>query len=524
MADRFLNISFVILFFIIFTFTGIAGCDKDQPPKEEPTEKETPSRTETHGKDAAPNYDVVFPQQKVNRIDIVFDPAAWQRLLDDMTERYGQFGETPPWGEFLNRHERPDGAESPETEEELLQLFARSIEAQAEGAAPEDQEPPSNSPATKPIWQPCRIELNGIAWEQVGFRFKGLSTLSISWWRGILKIPFRLDFDQFEDEYPETKNQRFFGFKRLTMTPGLSDDTLIREKMAADIFRDAGVPAAMTAFYRAYIDYGEGPIYFGLYTMVEDPNGPMLDNQFENGDGNLYKPEGTSASFARTGFMPRTIEKKTNEKEADWSDMQALHAALHSAKRSRNPEVWRSELEAVLNVEEYLRYLAVNAIIENWDTYGRMGHNYYLYSEPRANDTGYLIHWIPWDNNMSLTLDDWGFMPPLSISLDEVNQRWPLIRFLMDDPVYQKKYVDLVEETINGAFELDRTQKRYQAAFDLIKEYVVGENGEQPGYTHLHLKQDGPEAFDIALEKLIMHAEERQKVAREYITTMRTEE
>jgi spore coat protein H len=46
----------------------------------------------------------------------------------------------------------------------------------------------------------------------------------------------------------------------------------------------------------------------------------------------------------------------------------------------------------------FLKYLAVNTIIQNWDTYGRMTHNYYLYNNPDNN----LLTWIPWDNNEAL--------------------------------------------------------------------------------------------------------------------------
>ena len=33
---------------------------------------------ETHSNDAEPNYDIVFPQDKVNQITITIDPADWQ--------------------------------------------------------------------------------------------------------------------------------------------------------------------------------------------------------------------------------------------------------------------------------------------------------------------------------------------------------------------------------------------------------------------------------------------------------------
>ena len=90
-----------------------------------------------------------------------------------------------------------------------------------------------------------------------------------------MKLPFRFDIDEFEDLYPEIDNQRFFGFKELSMSNGLNDNSLFRDRVVPEIFRRAGVPAPRTASYRLYVDYGEGPVYFGLYTLIEVPRNPM---------------------------------------------------------------------------------------------------------------------------------------------------------------------------------------------------------------------------------------------------------
>ena len=67
----------------------------------------------------------------------------------------------------------------------------------------------------------------------------------------------------------------------------------MHEKLAADIFRNAGLKAPQTAYYRIYIDYGQGAKYFGLYTAVEIVEDTMLDSQFGSSTGNCYKPDGT---------------------------------------------------------------------------------------------------------------------------------------------------------------------------------------------------------------------------------------
>ena len=61
---------------------------------------------------------------------------------------------------------------------------------------------------------------------------------------------------------------------------------------------------------------------------------------------------------------------------------------LACSTRTTDPATWRTNLEAVFDTDTFLKYLAVNTVIQNWDTYGRMTHNYYLYNNP---DNGKLI-------------------------------------------------------------------------------------------------------------------------------------
>ena len=44
---------------------------------------------------------------------------------------------------------------------------------------------------------------------------------------------------------------------------------------------------------------------------------------------------------------------------------------------------WRANLETVIDTNVFLKYLAVNTVVQNWDTYGRMTHNYYLIQQSR---------------------------------------------------------------------------------------------------------------------------------------------
>lgn len=46
----------------------------------------------THGENAEPNYDVVFPDDRVNEITIRIAPEDWGRLLQNITDNIGPFG------------------------------------------------------------------------------------------------------------------------------------------------------------------------------------------------------------------------------------------------------------------------------------------------------------------------------------------------------------------------------------------------------------------------------------------------
>jgi spore coat protein H len=556
---------------------------------------------ETHSKDGTADYAVVFPQGRVNRIDITITASDWQAMLDDMTNLYGQFGQggrggfdnpgdqgadnVPPAiptdasptapdmtntcegmqegdactisfngtstqgtctaladGQLMCRPQMnhgvlPDGGMNVTPPTEMVAACSALQEGDAcnlslNGIAMEGTctatgdgqlacttqmgpgEGAGNLPGgggnmlgdngTNPLVVPCMVAFEGKTWWYVGIRFKGNSSLMSTWSSGIYKLPFRLDYDAFEDEHPEVDNQRFFGFEKLSLASNWSDPSCLREKIGHDIFRAAGVPAPYTAFCRLYIDFGQGPTYFGLYTITEIPDDPMFERQFGDTSGNLYKPTSNWVSFSQDDF-----EKQSNEDEADWSDVEAAIAALHADRT--DVAAWRAGLEATFDVDGFLRWLAVNTVIQNWDTYGQMAHNYYLYGYP--NDNGRL-HWIPWDNNMAFMAGMGGgaggnMRGGLSLELSEVGEQWPLIRFLMDDSVYRAAYVSYVKAFVEQVWDVASVQARFQTEHDLIAPCVVGTEGEQPGYTLLN----DPQEFDTELDTLLDHVVQRYEAA-----------
>lgn len=462
-------------------------------------------RRVSHGQ-VAPNYAVVFPQASVNTIEIAMTAAQWAAIRENMKAIVGaDFGAMPGPGP------EPGPAPGPP------------------GGSPPGEDPPGDEfDLPDPDYVDVTLTFNGKVWKNVGFRLKGNSSLVSSWMEGIYKLPFRLDMDEFEDEQPGVRDQRFYGFKELSFSPGQADASLIRDKAASDIFRMAGVPAARTAFYRVYIDFGEGKKYCGVYTAVEVIDDTMVRSQFGEDHGNLYKPESTFREFALDEW------EKKNNRAGSYADAQAAIAALNSPLRTSNPAAWRANLEAVFNVDHFLRWLAVNNTIVNWDTYGALAHNFYLYNHSTAKLT-----WIPWDHNLSLegnpgiTKEPVDLPPPgpapraagltpaprpggdlgLSLTMNEVGDEWPLLRYLADDPVYFARYRAHMKTFVNTVFTEPKMNQMFGAYHGLIAPHVVGANGEQPGYTHL----GSPDDFTAALADLRAHVQRRRALAAEFL-------
>lgn len=416
---------------------------------------------ETHSKSADPNFDEVFEDNEVKRLDIVITEDRWQSMLDDMTDLYGLFGAGEQRG----------------------------------GLAETDN----------PIFVPAEVFYNGKEWYRVGVRFKGNSSLQTSWQTGVLKLSFKLDFDEFEDEYPQIDNQRFYGFKKLSLKNNYDDKSMLREKVSADVFRDAGLAVSHTAFYTVYVDHGDGPTYFGVYTLVEEVDDTVVETQFSDDNGNLYKPDGDAATFASGTYDEEEYVKKSNEDEADFSDVSALLSIINDDARITDPETWRANLESIFDTDVFLKYLATNTIIQNWDTYGRMTHNYFLYNNPETNK----LTWIPWDNNEALQNGKQGGSLPLNFAGLNSNQ-WPLIGNMYADDVYKARYDQYVQEVANGVFNVSTMQAKYASYAALVEEFATT---EERGYTFLNNSGE----FQSAISELNAHVQQRQNAVSSYL-------
>jgi spore coat protein H len=373
-----------------------------------------------------PDYDTIFDTSVVRRFDIEIAPDQWDLLRDDLDQQYP------------------------------LAFDERDFS-----------------------WVECTVSVEGETWEHVGFRYKGNSSIG-PYGQGLEKLPFKLDFDEYEDTYPETKNQRFYGAKMLVFNNSFKDATMIRELLCLELMRDLGAHASRASATRIFVN----DVYWGLYINVERVDKRFLADRLDDDSGNLYKPSGTGADL--TTFVEDSFEKKTNEDDADWSDVENLIDVLADPA---------GDLGAVFEVESFLPWLAVNSLLCNLDTYAHMLQNYYLYSDP---DSGKFV-FVGWDHNEAFgAFNPPGFGPDNIHTFNILDPRIgekPLIQRVLENPTWNQQYLALVQQLLDGPLVSATIDARMDAWHDLIRRYVTGTEGESYPYTLL----GNPNDFDANL-------------------------
>ena len=230
-------------------------------------------------------------------------------------------------------------------------------------------------------WFEATVTVDGETHTQVGVRKKGfLGSLSK------VKPALKVRFDKFVD------GQLLGGaMKRLTLNNAQQDPSLINTCMAYHIFASAGLPAPRCNFATVAVN-GEN---LGLYVHVESMKTAFLERNFSDPSGNLY--EGTVSDF-----RPKwrgTLQKKTNEEEADWSDIDAVVAALQDPSPAG-----LEALADIIDIDRFLTFWATEVLIGHWDGYAGNRNNFYVYREPDAP-----FVFMPWGADQVFTSIDGPF-------------------------------------------------------------------------------------------------------------------
>ena len=84
-----INIRTAVNLLYLVLLVNLISCSQDEEIAiDEVIEIETPDWTEqSHGDKAEPDYQLIFPDDKVNRINIKIEPENWQKMQADLASK-----------------------------------------------------------------------------------------------------------------------------------------------------------------------------------------------------------------------------------------------------------------------------------------------------------------------------------------------------------------------------------------------------------------------------------------------------
>lgn len=298
---------------------------------------------------------------------------------------------------------------------------------------------------TVAAWHCGSVFVDGQTWASVGFRLRSNSDLADAWTKGTLRFPFRLTFDKWEDRVPAIKNQRFYGFKKLSLTSLSSDSSALRHQVASAVYRAQGVPALQGAVVQLKLVRGTDTLSMGLYALREVSDGPILSRWFASGSGNLYEPSSSLGSYVNADFSE-------GENDGTHTDVVAFLGALNSSTRISDPVAWRESLRKVFDVDRFVRWMAVSQALGDHGSYGRESGNYGLYGLDGK------IRWMALD--LDKTFPE-GASRSRGVWYPGTAGSWPLIEKVLADSAFCQDYVrELRALTTTGDASADHLSAR----------------------------------------------------------------
>ena len=272
----------------------------------------------------------------------------------------------------------------------------------------------------------------------VGIRLRGNTS------RTSAKKSFKVSFNTF------TPGGEWNALEKLNLNGEHNDPSMLRARMVWEFMRAQGYVAPRVSHVRLYINDD----YKGLYLNVEHVDENFLKKRFKHDHGNLWKCtypanlDDLGSDPEAYKFTPpwnseqRAYELKTNQAQDDYS---AIRDLCHTVGTASDGD-FQCELEAVFDVDGFLKLAAAEILVGHWDNYIGNQNNFYLYERPSDGrlmmisydvDNTLGIQWGgDWVNQNVYSWNAWGARPLYDRMMDVDQYRTRLgwyIRELLDN-------------------------------------------------------------------------------------------
>ncbi|KAK3840983.1 MAG: coth protein-domain-containing protein [Linnemannia gamsii] len=301
------------------------------------------------------------------------------------------------------------------------------------------------------------------------------------------KVSLRIKFD-------DDKGETFFDRSVIKLRAQYIDPTMIREKLYIDILNAVGVSSYQGSYVRVYVN---GKPH-GFYLMVEDIEEPSFVSTIHHGDkkalGSLFQMgSGHKATMVYKGprtanYDPMVYENKIRGDNPKDEPMQQFIAFMKDLK-DWNPAAaggvayWNQRLD----LDGYLRSMALEYLAGAWDSFWWRGNNYFMYFNPQRK----VWQFIPTDFDHTFTSDshpdvDTTYKKFAQSRLRNGSKNHPLVtKLIYKNKDINKQFENTLLTISRGVFNNKALDARINAYETQIKQDVAWDfsidRSKQPG-------------------------------------------
>jgi hypothetical protein len=278
---------------------------------------------------------------------------------------------------------------------------------------------------------------NGATNEGIGARFRGNTSFTGMGAPGSAGPPKKslsisIDF--------ANTNADLMGFDSDNFNNAYGDETIMREPLYFNVMRQYTV-CPRGAMAQLHVNGGNR----GVYSHVQQENGDLIREYFPSNDGDRWRAPNMDANGAlvylgntNQGTYSKYYELKSDYNTNAWPRL--INAIYILSNTSSN--LLRDKVDAVLAVDRWLWFCAIENIFADDDSYWNKGSDYMMYYEPESGR----IHPVEHDGNEAFTAQD------VSTSPLAGNNRPVLAKLLMIPEWCQRYYAHMrtvLEESYN---------------------------------------------------------------------------
>ena len=273
---------------------------------------------------------------------------------------------------------------------------------------------------------PATVTVDGRVYRDVGVHFRGNSSFGVG---NGYKRSLNLAFDFVHDD------QSIGGYRTLNFLNANTDPTMMRTVVSMHIARQY-IAAPKTNFVRVVIN-GEN---WGTYENAQQFNKEFVKDNFGTTKGARWKiPQGggTGGGFMFQGDdasrYSRTFQIKSKDEPEAWAALVDLVKTLNTTP----VESLEAALASRVDIDAYLRFLALDNVMISADAFFQRVSDYSLYRHPDGR-----FHFVFHDANEMLSMG----RAELSPLVGQNDTSKPIVAKVLAVPALRAKYLGYVRE------------------------------------------------------------------------------